>query len=161
MPISRSFPVDKYGLMRQHHVLLEGSTFPPEKRSSMAQSIGPMTALLCYVRSEEKYTKKWARAVKIAMSHIPIIDDIIEVFKGKRAYEIAPLITTVGDVLLLTTSRQAQRIFFPLGVLTIVTTKAPKGNIQVTPKGAKILDKINMSGQGGFAAYKIMSEPKR
>ncbi|KOB74833.1 Uncharacterized protein OBRU01_04679 [Operophtera brumata] len=46
------FPVSKYGLNGAHHVLLEGCTFPPEKRSSMAQSVGPMTAFLCMVKSE-------------------------------------------------------------------------------------------------------------
>lgn len=58
MPITRpdgvttEFPVRKYGLTGVHHVFLEGFTFPPEKRSSMAQSMGPMTTVLCMVRSE-------------------------------------------------------------------------------------------------------------
>lgn len=44
MPISklegvhRSFPVTKYGLSGAHHVLLEGTSFPPERRSSIVQS---------------------------------------------------------------------------------------------------------------------------
>lgn len=45
MPIKReggtakAFPVSKYGFNGSHHILLEGCTFPPEKRSAMAQSL--------------------------------------------------------------------------------------------------------------------------
>ncbi|KAK9873561.1 hypothetical protein WA026_022974 [Henosepilachna vigintioctopunctata] len=60
MPIGKngetvqSFPVEKYGLNGSHHILLQGCTYPPEKRSAMALSFGPMTALLCHIRTEEK-----------------------------------------------------------------------------------------------------------
>ncbi|KOB65068.1 Uncharacterized protein OBRU01_23417, partial [Operophtera brumata] len=60
------FPVAKYGINGAHHILLQGCTFPPEKRSSMAQSVGPMTAFLCMVKSDGIYRKKWASAVKRA-----------------------------------------------------------------------------------------------
>ncbi|CAG9825721.1 unnamed protein product [Phaedon cochleariae] len=55
---STTFAVSKYGMNGSHHSLLEGCTYPPEKRGSMAQSLGPMTALLCHIKSEEKYMKK-------------------------------------------------------------------------------------------------------
>lgn len=57
MPISKengkmkSLPVEKYGINTSHHMQMEGSTYLPEKRSSMAQSVGPLTALLCHIRS--------------------------------------------------------------------------------------------------------------
>lgn len=47
MPITKkdgthtSFQVSKYGLTGAHHILLEGSSFPPERRSSIVQSLGP------------------------------------------------------------------------------------------------------------------------
>lgn len=44
--IHKSFPVSKYGLSGAHHVLLEGASFPPERRSSIVQSLGPMTVAL-------------------------------------------------------------------------------------------------------------------
>ncbi|KAL1516594.1 hypothetical protein ABEB36_000489 [Hypothenemus hampei] len=62
MPITRDgdrircFPVEKYELNGGHHILLEGCTFPPEKRGSMAQSVDPMTAML-HIRTEEKYRR--------------------------------------------------------------------------------------------------------
>ncbi|CAG4941925.1 unnamed protein product [Parnassius apollo] len=53
--VHKSFPVTKYRLSGAHDVLLEGSTFPPERRSSIIQSLGPMTAWICMIRSEGKY----------------------------------------------------------------------------------------------------------
>ncbi|KAG5870170.1 hypothetical protein JTB14_032462 [Gonioctena quinquepunctata] len=73
---SKVFPVGKYGLNGSHHVLLEGYTFPPEKRGSMVQSLGPMTSFLLHVRKGEKYRRKWTNAATRTMAHIPIIDEI-------------------------------------------------------------------------------------
>lgn len=80
--VHKSFPVAKYGLSGAHHVLLEGASFPPERRSSIVQSLGLMTTWLCMLRSEGFYRKKYATAVKRAMSHIPCIDEIIELTKN-------------------------------------------------------------------------------
>lgn len=82
MPIAKkdgthtTFPVSKHGLTGAHHILLEGSSYPPERRSSIVQSLGPMTAFLCMIRNEGKYRKKYENAVKRALAHIPCIDDI-------------------------------------------------------------------------------------
>lgn len=57
MPISKSatetkaIKVSQYGLSPAHHCLLDGISFPPHKRSSLAQSIGPMTQLIMVHRS--------------------------------------------------------------------------------------------------------------
>lgn len=78
-------------------MLLEGASFPPERRSSIVQSIGPITAWLCMLRSEGIYRRKNAAAVKRAMSHVPCIDDIIELTKNTRqASEISVLTTHSG-----------------------------------------------------------------
>lgn len=86
---SKAVPTSRYGLNGSHHILLDGCTFPPERRSAMAQSLGPMTAFLLHVRTEEKYRAKWTAASKRAMAHIPHIDDILEAVKGKPASEIS------------------------------------------------------------------------
>lgn len=51
---SKVFPV-KYGFNESHHIILEGCTFPPEKRSAMAQSLEPATTILCYIKSEPRF----------------------------------------------------------------------------------------------------------
>lgn len=98
---TKSFPVEKYGINGSHHVLFEGSTYPPEKRGSMAQSVGPLTSLLCHIRSEETLRKKWTDASKRAMSHIPIIDEILDVVKERKAVEIRGIISLLADILLI------------------------------------------------------------
>ncbi|CAK9833180.1 hypothetical protein ANTRET_LOCUS9903 [Anthophora retusa] len=50
--------VAQYGIYGCHHILCEGISFPPEKRASMPQSLGPLTILLCYLRSERQYSAK-------------------------------------------------------------------------------------------------------
>ncbi|KAK9880152.1 hypothetical protein WA026_010022, partial [Henosepilachna vigintioctopunctata] len=172
MPIGRngdstqSFPVEKYGLNGSHHILLEGCTYPPEKRSSMAQSVGPMTAMLCHIRTEEKYRKKWTDAAKRAMAHIPVIDEVLDMVKGRKASEIRGIMSLLADILLITTSRQAHRMFFPLSMFYSVIKMMGEGKDITADSGAKIpamgvdtlLDSFNVSGNGGFYFYHLASQ---
>lgn len=155
--VSQSYPVFKYGINGGHHILLEGCTYPPEKRSSMAQSLGPLTVLLCYIQADKMYEEKWKRAAKRAMSHIPMIDDILSVVKGKKSFEISGIIKALADMLMITTSRQSHRAFFPIIPFIAVTT-----NIDCTTKlmtfKEDLLKKFNASGHGAFLIYKLMCE---
>ncbi|CAG4939126.1 unnamed protein product [Colias eurytheme] len=156
MPVSKKddvmqeVPVKKYGLNGAHHILLEGSTFPPEKRSSMAQSMGPMTAYLCMIRSEGIYRDKWASAVKRAFNHIPIIDDIIEVTKGQRkAADVSTMTGLLAEICLITTSRQATRAFFPLAMIHRASTIHAK-------EFKQYCEYFNTTGSGAFYTYKLV-----
>lgn len=51
--------ISQYGLTPAHHVLLEGSTYKPERRSAMAQTLGPLTAVLAAYKSRDPYRNKW------------------------------------------------------------------------------------------------------
>lgn len=155
MPITKkdgthtSFQVSKYGLTGAHHILLEGSSFPPERRSSIVQSLGPMTAFLCMVRTEGMYRNKFAAAVKRAMSHIPAIDDIIELTKNvKMPFELSTLVSLIAEILLITTPRQATRMCFPLNFLA-VTLEPMKIEDQ-----NNFLKFFNTTGSGGWLLYK-------
>ena len=53
----------------------------------MAQSLGPLTALLYQIRSDVKYREKWTNAAKRAMPHVPFIDEVLDVVAGKKASE--------------------------------------------------------------------------
>uniref|UniRef100_A0AAT9JH54 Nucleocapsid protein n=1 Tax=Blattella germanica orthomyxovirus 1 TaxID=3133491 RepID=A0AAT9JH54_9ORTO len=156
--VTSKIQVHKYGLYGSHHILLEGCTYPPEKRSSMAQSIGPMTALLCYIRSDGKYAAKWKRACKRAMSHVPFIDEILEVVKGKKATELIPLISTLADIICITTSRQAQRMAFPILQFCEASCSRAKPEKNEYTFNEAVLEHVNFSGEGGFAMYKAISE---
>lgn len=58
MPISKTanetkaIKVSQYGLSPAHYCLLDGISFPSYKRSSLAQSIGPLTQLIMVHRSQ-------------------------------------------------------------------------------------------------------------
>lgn len=162
---TKYFEVSKYGLLGQHHILLEGCTFPPEKRGSMAQSLGPMTTLLCHIRSEERYRKKWSEAAKRAMAHIPIIDEVLEVIRGKPYNEIKGVVKTLADLVLITTSRQAQRMFFPINMVfrAVCCPDGKKADgaaedgtlFKSFIHGDELLKAFNVSGNGGFYLYNV------
>ncbi|KAG5870168.1 hypothetical protein JTB14_032460 [Gonioctena quinquepunctata] len=94
----------------------------PEKRGSMAQSLGPMTSSLLHVRIEEKYRRKRTNGAKRAMAHIPIIDEILDATKGKNASKIRGVVGLLADILFVTTGRQAHRKFFPIHMIYLTST---------------------------------------
>ncbi|CAG4958057.1 unnamed protein product [Parnassius apollo] len=104
--------ISQYGLTPAHHVLLEGSTYKPERRSAMAQTLGPLTAVLAAYKSREPYRNMWVEAVKRDFVHIPDAINLCNAMRGKRAEEIAPALSAFADVILI--ARNAQRAFFPL-----------------------------------------------
>lgn len=64
--------VADFGIGMEHHVLLEGITYPPEMASSMAQSLGGLTNAikLCNENRTSMYSEKWRAAFTRAFSHI-------------------------------------------------------------------------------------------
>ncbi|GLV38092.1 hypothetical protein CBL_10059 [Carabus blaptoides fortunei] len=145
--------VEEYGLSGRHHVLLEGIKFPPERRTAMAQSVGPMTAFICMLRSEGQYNKKWEEAVKRAMSMIKCIDDVIEITKTvKRSGDRRQLTSLLAEVLLVTTARQGQRMYFPIGLFVREYLRIPEKD------RVAFLTKFNCSGSGGFYLYKLITQ---
>lgn len=111
--------VKDFGLYPQHHILLEGVSFAPELRSSMAQSVGPMTAViaLCNETGDSKFQKKYRDAVGRIFSHVPNIEAIIEALVGKPAHLAAPLVRQLADLCLLVPARNQRRAYFPINFL--------------------------------------------
>jgi hypothetical protein len=152
---TKAFPVSKYGLDGAHHILLEGCTFPPESRSSMVQSLGPMTVFLCMLRTEGKFRNQFESAVKRCMSHIPCIDDIIQLTKNtKRAADISIVTRLIADILLITTARQATRMFIPLNMFYQAYSKVK------TVDRTSFLEFYSTTGAGGYYVYKLLEEVK-
>lgn len=92
MPISKGkdpkfVNVSGWGLDTAHHILLEGISYPPDKKSAMAQSLGPMTiAIQCArIGGDQRYGTKWHMAMKKAFAHVPEIDSIISGHVRPRA----------------------------------------------------------------------------
>lgn len=97
MPISKSatetkaIKVSQYGLSPAHHCLLDGISFPPHKRSSLAQSIGPMTQLIMVHRSQStpSYAGRWKKATMRSIGHLPKAEEIINKIKTSTREEFA------------------------------------------------------------------------
>lgn len=175
--------VSDFGLKTRHHVLLEGVTFPPEGRASMAQSVGPMTTLISLAGENKRsvYGKKHKDAAMRAFAHIPNCSAIVEALEGVKAKEAAPLISALADLTLLIPARNQRRAFFPLCMFAyaalspseikgyshewkdkkIVTTpsKIVEGGMETDPD-LHDLSCWDMSGKGAALIYKKCQESK-
>lgn len=66
----------------------------------MAQSLGPMTAMLCMLRNTGKYRPKWEDAVKRAFGHIPFVDDIFETTRNmNKSGDVKNMISLLADII--------------------------------------------------------------
>jgi len=82
--------VAQYGFYPPHHINLEGISLPPEKKSGMAQSLGPLNCLISLAKSdpERKYTSRWRSAVQRTMLFLQEIDSVVQVCVKKKASEV-------------------------------------------------------------------------
>lgn len=155
--------VSQYGFYPPHHINLEGISLPPEKKSGMAQSLGPLTCLISLAKgdADSKYTKRWKSAVQKTMSFLPEIDSIVQVCAGKKASEVKRLYNIIADILLMTTSRESKRAAFPafmlLKLLTESEMKHYVENNTIYQGGADI-SYFNFSGNGGFYLYNSVKD---
>lgn len=110
--------VKDFGLKSRPHVLLEGVTFPPEIRATIAQSVGPMTTLISLTKEskDSRYGKKHRDAAARAFAHVPGVETIVKAVEGTKASESAPLIRALGDLSLLVPARTQRRAYFPLAM---------------------------------------------
>lgn len=165
-----SYSIQKFGLTRVHHILLEGIRFPPERRSSMAQSLRPMTALLCYLQAPTTYENKFHEAAKRDLAHIPNIEGILKTIKGKPYKNTSPIITLLADISILCTTRNAMRCFpipnaFAKLVTSqddtvfsedfIVTNKTKWTKYMQQSNKDQLCQSLNFSGVSAFYLYKV------
>lgn len=143
-------PISCLGLNGAHHILLEGITYAPEKKTAMAQSLGPLTVLIQMLRTKEaKYRKKWEDALKSQLSSIAVIDDIISITRNARTIqEFSSMIHLIAEILLISTSRQIRRMFIPMAMLSEVWGATPDD------KKSDLLKRFNVSSHGGYHVYR-------
>lgn len=99
------------------------------------------------------------------MAHVPYIDEILDIVKGKKSSEVRGLISILADIILITTGRQAHRMFFPINFLYKAHNLRvdEDGNIITTREvtnlrgGDTLLRWFNMSGNGGMYLYNMCS----
>lgn len=162
MPVARDgdkmsvVPIEKYGLSPAHAVHLEGITNPPERRASMSMSLGNLTTVLCMLRTKGKYRNMWENAVKKTLSHIPATTGFISLTETNSAAEyVKPALALLGDILLITTSRQSQRGCIPVCKLHHLYEQQGDEYKEI------FLDNFDLSGKGLFYCYKQLQKSKQ
>lgn len=151
--------LSQYGLHNVHHPLLEGITVPPERKSGMAQSLGPMTSLVCLSRcdNDPRYSARWIAAVEKDLSFLPEIDSVVNSCVGKRAEEVGGLFNIIADIVLVTTSREAKRSSFPACMLYLLMSREERMhyimNKTICTQPTDI-SHFNFSGVGSCWLYK-------
>lgn len=125
MPVSRdgentsTVNIDKMGLSPAHAIHLEGVTYPPERRASTSTSLGALTTVLSMLRTKGRYRKKWVNATLKTLSHVPEIADFIPLTESNSSAEYyKPATGLLGDILMITTSRQSQRGCPPMAMMS-------------------------------------------
>lgn len=104
----------QFGLNSSHHVHCEGITYPPMKRSSIAQSVGPMTQLIMLNQSRKNpsFSDKWKRACARSLAHFPQSQAILDYVFSHDATTVAPYLSLIADILTITGSRASIKAFF-------------------------------------------------
>nr|UVF62197.1 MAG: nucleocapsid [Bat faecal associated orthomyxo-like virus 1] len=159
--------VMEMGLESRHHVLLEGITYPPDVQSSMAQSLGPLTACLKLALSNKsKYTEKYEKAVARFYQHLDLGESIATALLDSGKAQAPMLLSKVADLSLLVPPRFQRRAFFPLHLVAVVTLNEAEIKASVVTSN-KIMNvgtdpfdasnknglAIDFSGKGAFALY--------
>lgn len=155
--------VSQYGFYPPHHINLEGISLPPEKKSGMAQSLGPLTCLISLAKSDptHKYSQRWKSAVQKTMSFLPEIDSIVQVCAGKKASEVKRVFNIIADILLMTTSRESKRMSMPGFMLIQLLNKAETQHYLANNSICTTVTDIsyfNFSGNGAFFHYNQQNE---
>ncbi|BES89865.1 Hypothetical protein NTJ_02672 [Nesidiocoris tenuis] len=96
----------EFGLSAAHSPMLEGIRYPPDLKSSVASSLGPLTLLIMYYRSTtqaqpDKYSKRWISAIKDTYAHLPFLKKLLHTLWNANARDASSIIGAVGDLTLL------------------------------------------------------------
>lgn len=165
----QSVRVNQYGLDGKHHLLLDGITYPPVKKSAMAQSVGPMTQLICLarVRGRPEYANKWKQALSKSLAHIPRVDEIIAQSQTRNASEVQAIFGVIADILLVTGSRSSNKAHFPFpfylahlphDIITLMQSD-PMSVGDLPPAYGRMrppnMHQIDVSGKGAFKLYDL------
>lgn len=129
--------ISQYGLTNQHISLLQGITLAPERRTGVLRSLGPLTQALLMVM-EDKYFDKLKSALGNSLQMLPMATEIITSLKeANNPGNVSGVLKELGDILLLTTARSTQKIYFPL-LFFIILWKNKLAGTQWSFSGAPI-----------------------
>lgn len=102
-----------YGLTSHHIPLLEGITFPPERRTGLARGMGPLALAISAIH-ETTFKDKQLNALYESIQMLPMAGAIRDVLSASNRDGHQSLLQALGDVLLLTGARTTHRLSLPL-----------------------------------------------
>lgn len=112
-PNDRNVGLAYYGLTNQHIPLLQGITLPPERKTGLLKSLGPMTQCVMLI-NEKSYPQKLVEAVKNSLRMLPMYGEIATALKDSDSPgRVMGLMKELADLLVLTTAKSTQKIYFP------------------------------------------------
>lgn len=115
-PNDRHVGLGYYGLTNQHIPLLQGITLPPERKTGLLKSLGPMTQCIMLI-NEKSYPQKLVEAVKNSLRMLPMHGEIATALKDADSPgRVMGLMKELADLLILTTARSTQKIYFPISL---------------------------------------------
>uniref|UniRef100_A0A6M2DEG6 Uncharacterized protein n=1 Tax=Xenopsylla cheopis TaxID=163159 RepID=A0A6M2DEG6_XENCH len=108
--------ISDYGLSNHHIPLLQGITFPPERRTGLLRSLGPLTQAILLV-NEKKYFNKISNALRSSLQMLPMKEEVIIALKHAGSPGAsAGLLKELGDLLILFTARATRKVYYPIAV---------------------------------------------
>lgn len=116
-----------YGLSSHHIPLLEGITFPPERRTGLARGMGPLALAICAIH-ETSYKDKQLNALQESIQMLPMANAIRDVLASSNKDGHQALLQALGDVLLLTGARTTHRLSLPITLFFQLAAKMAKSN---------------------------------
>lgn len=129
--------ISQYGLTNQHIALLQGITLAPERRTGVLRSLGPLTQAILLIM-EDKFFDKLKSAMNNSLQMLPMAAEIIASLKeANHPGNVSGVMKELGDILLLTTARSTQKIYFPLILFYLLWRN--KGNVQWSFSGAPMI----------------------
>lgn len=129
--------ISQYGLTNQHISLLQGITLAPERRTGILRSIGPLAQAILLIM-EDKFFDKLRSALGYSLQMLPMASEIISALKeANHPGNVSGVMKELGDILLLTTARSTQKVYFPLLLFLLMWDN--KDKVQWSFSGAPVL----------------------
>nr|QPZ88433.1 putative nucleocapsid protein [Soybean thrips quaranja-like virus 1] len=157
--------IANFGLSKKHTPLCEGITYPPERKSAMAQSVGPVTSMIWLMLSTDNtYARKWASSTAKLLGNAWDAEQVAFLLTCKKDAQERALLKAVCDVLILAGDRSSKKAFLPpLAFKTAIFNACRKIPIEgeegkfrvVIPP---ILYLFDSSGMGLARAYREVSK---
>jgi hypothetical protein len=162
--------IDSFGLDKTATPFLEGITFAPHIKSSMINSLGPLTLAIGLSLSFSKdYHDKWRRAFKATWGNLDYCEELMDALEGS-GIGASGLITQLRNLCFFGVHRTGNKAYIPFVALiaimregndaisTWIASPSLSEESLATVKASKSLSNIDSSGHGMWHAYNVSLE---